>query len=409
MTGPEPGLPGEPTAATATVVTRTEALAPVALDKDERLRPPRPGMALCLSGGGSRAMLFHAGALLRLNELGLLPQLDLVSSVSGGSIAAGVLARHWSALTWEGNRAVDLEARVVEPMREICRHRIDVPAFLIGFLVPGLTPATRFAQVLDAHLYGGAKLSELTPTPEFVFNATNLATTVLWRFSQAYMRDYRVGEVSPHGERLSTAVAASSAFPPAFAPLWLTFAPGQVVPTEGALADDAFRRRVPLADGGAYDNLGLEAAWKRYRTILVSDGGGETPAEPKPSTSLALQPFRVMKIIDRQVRSLRKRLLIDSYLAQPPDAPNARRGAYWGIRTNIAEYPVADALDCPHELTLRLAAEPTRLTRMPDVRQERLINWGHAIADAAIRAYCPPPDGGWTPPPGFHYPGSGVG
>ena len=47
-------------------------------------------MALCLSGGGYRAMLFHVGALWRLNELGLLPRLDRVSSVSGGSITAGV-------------------------------------------------------------------------------------------------------------------------------------------------------------------------------------------------------------------------------------------------------------------------------------------------------------------------------
>jgi predicted acylesterase/phospholipase RssA len=29
-------------------------------------------LALCLSGGGYRAMLFHAGAILRLNELGVL-------------------------------------------------------------------------------------------------------------------------------------------------------------------------------------------------------------------------------------------------------------------------------------------------------------------------------------------------
>ena len=44
------------------------------------------GMALCLSGGGYRAMLFHAGCLWRLNELGLLSSLKRVSSVSGGSI-----------------------------------------------------------------------------------------------------------------------------------------------------------------------------------------------------------------------------------------------------------------------------------------------------------------------------------
>jgi len=31
--------------------------------------PPSPGIGLCLSGGGYRAMLFHVGAFWRLNEL----------------------------------------------------------------------------------------------------------------------------------------------------------------------------------------------------------------------------------------------------------------------------------------------------------------------------------------------------
>ena len=34
------------------------------------------GWALCLSGGGFRATLFHLGSLLRLNELGVLGRLS---------------------------------------------------------------------------------------------------------------------------------------------------------------------------------------------------------------------------------------------------------------------------------------------------------------------------------------------
>ena len=41
---------------------------------------PAPGMALCLSGGGYRAMLFHLGALWRLGDVGYLPKLDRISS-----------------------------------------------------------------------------------------------------------------------------------------------------------------------------------------------------------------------------------------------------------------------------------------------------------------------------------------
>jgi NTE family protein len=43
-------------------------------------------------------MLFHAGALLRLNELGLLTKVRRISSVSGRSIAAGYLSLMWDQL-----------------------------------------------------------------------------------------------------------------------------------------------------------------------------------------------------------------------------------------------------------------------------------------------------------------------
>jgi NTE family protein len=52
-------------------------------------------MGLCLSGGGYRAMPFHLGAVWRLNEFGLLRKLVRISSVSGGSITAGVLGLAW--------------------------------------------------------------------------------------------------------------------------------------------------------------------------------------------------------------------------------------------------------------------------------------------------------------------------
>jgi len=61
-------------------------------DKPQEL--PQDGIALCLSGGGYRAMLFHLGALWRLNEAGCLPKLARVSNVSGGSIVRRIsLAR----------------------------------------------------------------------------------------------------------------------------------------------------------------------------------------------------------------------------------------------------------------------------------------------------------------------------
>ena len=81
---------------------------------------PREGIALCLSGGGYRAMLFHLGALWRLNELRFLPRLNRISSVSGGSITAGLLGLEWSRLAFDANGvATAFETQVVGPIRAL--------------------------------------------------------------------------------------------------------------------------------------------------------------------------------------------------------------------------------------------------------------------------------------------------
>src|SRR5438270_9928425 len=88
--------------------------------------PPRQGIALCLSGGGYRAMLFHLGALWRLNELGYLPKLARVSSVSGGSITAGVLGMHWKKLAFDGaGVSPHFTEIVVAPIRRLASVTTD--------------------------------------------------------------------------------------------------------------------------------------------------------------------------------------------------------------------------------------------------------------------------------------------
>src|SRR5581483_8867572 len=85
-----------------------ELLTPVSVDATEHAPPagPNPGIGLCLSGGGYRAMLFHLGTLWRLNEAGILPKLTRISSVSGGSITSGVLGAYWNQLAFDGATGV---------------------------------------------------------------------------------------------------------------------------------------------------------------------------------------------------------------------------------------------------------------------------------------------------------------
>ena len=109
------------------------------------------------------------------------------------------------------------------------------------------------------------------------------------------------------------------------------------------------------------------------------------------------------KPIGKQVRSLRKRQLIGSYKAT---GAVHRDGAYWGIRTDIDNYDLPETLPCPYDKTLVLAQTPTRLAKLPMLRRQRLINWGYAVCDAAIRKHYDP---AVAPPAGFPYPEAGVG
>ena len=200
-------------------------------------------------------------------------------------------------------------------------------------------------------------------------------------------------------------MAASSAFPPLLSPAKLKFKESDYAPDTGGKGQNNLQRRPyttrpELSDGGVYDNLGLETVWKRYKTVLVSDAGGQMADKKRVGGFWPTQAFRVLNVIDNQVRSLRKRQVIGSY-------DGDRTGAYWGIRTNISNYKLDDALPCPYDKTLILAEIPTRLKKLNGSLQERLINWGYAVCDAAIRKHVD--DESVAAPNDFPYPKEGVG
>jgi NTE family protein len=362
---------------------------------DQPDQPPQPGVALCLSGGGYRAMLFHLGSLWRLNQLGWLAKLDRVSSVSGGSLTAGVLARRWAELGFDqAGVAQRFVEAVATPIHQLAGETIDVAAGLRGVFLPG-SVADRLVKSYQHHLVGDATLQDIPDEPRFVFNATNLQSGVLWRFSKPYMWDYRVGKIENPSEKLAVAIAASAAFPPFLSPLTLKLERSQYTPGSGTdLEQDDYMTGPTLSDGGVYDNLGLETAWKRYETILVSDGGGHFTAKPHVSPVWPLQSLRVLGVIDGQVRALRKRQVIGGFKA------GLRQGAYWSVWSDVADFQLADAFDCADEATKKLARVSTRLAKLDQVVQRRLVNWGYAICDTAMRKHVVP---GTARPAGLPY------
>lgn len=391
-----------------------DSLSPVDMSSDQRgssvrgdETAPAGAIALCLSGGGYRAMLFHLGALWRLNELAWLRKLTRVSSVSGGSITAGQLGARWSRLAFDAaGVAQRFRSEVVEPIRALASTTIDTPSVLGGILGPDRI-SEEVAKEYDKHLYKGATLQALPDDgdgPRFVINATNVQSGALWRFSKPYMRDYRVGEVRRPSVPLALAVAASSAFPPVLSPARLSLEEAIYTPGSGLdLQRPPFTTDVVLTDGGVYDNLGLETAWRQFSTVLVSDGGGKMGAQEKPKADWVRHALRVNDLIDNQVRSLRKRQVIAAFQAQ------RRQGTYWGIRGHLEDYHLTppSPLDCPPDHTLVLAETPTRLAKLDSIVQDRLINWGYAVCDTAMRTHVVA--GAASPAPVFPYPVSGVG
>jgi NTE family protein len=339
-------------------------------------------------------MLFHVGALWRLNDAGLLPRLKRVSTVSGGSLTAGVLAKHWRDLRFDGaGTSADFTDVVAARLMKFATKGVDVRAVVTGGFVPGPI-GNRVASLYRRRLFGATTLGDLpdeAESPEFVFTATNLSTGALWYYSKSVVGDHVGGVFKAPGVQLATAVAASSAFPPVLSP--------HIVDHSSHSKAKGAQGKVRLSDGGVYDNLGLQPLEDRtgrhgIRLLLASDGGQPFKPKAKPPRTWLLGTVHVLKVVDYQVRKLRRSDLVADFGA------GRRRGTYWGIDSDLADYtnnsrrgnPMTpeDLLPVARERAQALARGSTRLKALPEPLQRDLVNWGYAVADTALRKYVMP-------------------
>jgi NTE family protein len=365
------------------------------LDEDN----PQDGIALCLSGGGYRAMLFHAGTIWRLNELGLLKKINLVSSVSGGSITSGALAVAWKDLQWDGaGRATNIAEKFIAPIVRQAGDGIDYESIAIG-LLPWDAAFQQVAKSYAKNIIGEATtLQDLPQDLEFVFNTTSLMTGRDWQFTRKDAGDYRVGWATSPKFLLSEVVAASSAFPPFLSPAtfdlsgYLMQAPRE----DPSLSKPPYTTKTYLFDGGVYDNMGLEPAWKRYRTLLVSNAGRPFAPMEAPHTDWFSQLRRILDITMDQEEALRERLLVYMYKA------DLRHGAVWGLGLKITKTILRPALLTEQE-DKEANEMRTRLNVFTTDEQNLLMKAGYLRADEAIRNWYAPFAGlplaaGTTPP-----------
>lgn len=348
-------------------------------------------LALALSGGGYRAMVFHTGVLWYLNDAGYLPKLDRVSSVSGGSITAGLLAIKWKQLeqTFDaGGRSPQFGALIVNPIRGLASTTIDAGSILTGALLPGTSVGDRIIRALRKALFGETTLQDLPDRPRFFITATNVQTGSLFRFSKKYLSDWRIGRVFNPTTSVAVAAAASAAFPPVLSPATLRLKHSDWSELDkGTCNEPPFTTEIVLTDAGVYDNLGIEPVWKRCKRVLVSDAGGRYQPEPKPRHDPLRHVLRVTATTDNQVRALRKRQVVGAFV----DKTDEHSGTYWGMWVKPSDYPVhAQNLPIDDKRARELAETPTRLAKMSNELQNRLINFGYGMAERAIRSYYDP-------------------
>lgn len=349
-----------------------------------RPKAQRAGIALCLSGGGYRAALFHLGALRRLHEVGVLENIDEITSVSGGSITSAICA---SALVRAGPAGVrDFDAEVAKPLRDFTKRNIRTPAILKRLLPWNWLRADAGARALaEAYraLLPRLALAALPQRPNFVFCATDMEFGIAWTFERQRMGDYLAGYLSPRPQDdVPEAVAASSCFPPVFNPLEMHLNPGGVTGGRyNGAHRDALVGAIRLTDGGAYDNLGLEPAWKDRRVVLVSDGGG--PFELSVDQGLFWRIGRYSDLLYRQVGALRRRWLISNFIA------GELQGTYWGVAGCAANYDAAApgyASEVSNELIAKIR---TDLDAFSDAEAAVLENHGYSLTDAALHRHMP--------------------
>ena len=344
-------------------------------------------IGIALSGGGFRATLFHTGALIRLNQMRMLPEIGTFSSVSGGSIIAGLLATKWENLKFANGAALNFNREIVKPAWDFCCKNIDQKTAILSVITGG----AELEKIYRDQLVGTTTFNQLPDKPEFVFNAAHLETGRNCTLSKEKLHTWRLGDIKIPEMQIAKAIAASSAFPPAFPPVILKLDPSAFIKSEHAdlLHREELKRRISLTDGGVYDNLGVNAI-RDFNTILVSDASAPLQANPinwvaRPWKNRVWRP---MQATLEQTRALRRQEVMRQL------SKEGKPGTYWWINTEPekyikeGKYPIDEL---PFEIkagwTEYIATIKTRLNAFSTAEKAILINWGYIACDLSVRAW----------------------
>ena len=259
-------------------------------------------VGLAASGGGSRAAYLTAAVLreIRRSEVrlfaedapssgrSLLDQIDAVSAVSGGSLAAGYFVANAQELKTAD--ASDpawgefLDKMALGYRQAQYRKALGSPTLWAKFLLSGYGYGQLVRDDYDEVLFRGAKLAMLPDRPALYISSFDVNNGVRFIFSKHYIdtpinaparvfrrldvgsselanaNDLTYVRIDPGSVRLADAVYASSAYPGAYPMLEVAHCGSKL----GFVG-----RKIRLADGALIDNFGLTTLLAQVRATLA--------------------------------------------------------------------------------------------------------------------------------------------
>ena len=235
-------------------------------------------LVLTFSGGGTRAAAFSYGILKELESITigdkgenkaegqkstLLDEVDLISSVSGGSFTAAYYGLYGKRIF------TDFEKRFLkQPVQSsLLKYLLFSPSNWIR-LAPSLYERSDLAaDYYEETIFGKKRYRDMRRSgPRIVINATDLASGKGFSFTKTNFKKLcsSIGSYP-----IGRAVVASSAVPVVFSPIVMKNYSDRC-PVEPSKDNATYKQYLHLVDGGVVDNLGI-----RSLLNLVTENGND--------------------------------------------------------------------------------------------------------------------------------------
>ena len=370
-------------------------------------------IGLCLSGGGFRASFFHLGTLRYLEEAGIMERVEVVSTVSGGSIIGAYYLVQMERKLRAHKNLDRLEAcdEIIREFTEQVQKNLRMRALVF---YPFFHPLLTILRLLRLRHLGDTMAMQFEKRffsprlrmgdlpvqsrnglrgPRALINTTSLVTglrVVYSRESDSGLKA-QLEKSDPNDIRLARVVGASACVPGLFKPLQIG---GDV-----------------LVDGGVVDNQGLESLFDYFEIsdeemnllprafrqnpqsksstesifFIISDGAGQFSVKEVKKTTRSGSASRSMAILQAANRRKILKILLKSHKDQSL-ATFAFTHLALNLKNSLENGVDEDRL--PSELIVPTAEIRTDLDEFSLIERDALIYHGYTLMKNRVKKYC---------------------